>query len=68
MLASFTLCTIDNTVHVSARSTGTVNVQLILENMGGGGHFDSAGAQLRMSMTAALKSLKEAIDSYLNED
>ncbi|MDD6313350.1 MAG: DHH family phosphoesterase [Firmicutes bacterium] len=68
VLASFTLCTIDNTVHVSARSTGTVNVQLILENMGGGGHFDSAGAQLRMSMTAALKSLKEAIDSYLNED
>ena len=44
--ASFVLVKIDDTVHVSARSGGNVNVHLILEEMGGGGHFDSAGAQL----------------------
>ena len=68
VLASFVLCMIDDTVHISARSTGSVNVQLILETLHGGGHFDSAGAQLRdMPMKTALSKLKEAIDDYLNQ-
>jgi c-di-AMP phosphodiesterase-like protein len=45
VLAAFALCRIGDTVHISARSQSEINVQLILEKMGGGGHFDSAGAQ-----------------------
>lgn len=66
--ASFALCRIGNTIHISARSSGNINVQLILEKLNGGGHFDAAGAQLAdADMTQALSQLKEAIDSYLKE-
>jgi len=66
VLASFALCRIDNVIHVSARSTGTVNVQVIVEKLGGGGHYDAAATQIRDgTMGDALKRLKEAIDSYL---
>lgn len=61
--ASFVLCVIDGAVHISSRSDGSVNVQLILEKLGGGGHFDAAGAQLEgVSLTEALKLLKNSID------
>lgn len=64
--AAFVLCIIDGDVHISSRSDGTVNVQLILEKLGGGGHFDAAGAQLeKMSLQEALRLLKSAIDEYL---
>lgn len=66
--ASFAICRIDNTVHISARSTGKVNVQVILEKLNGGGHFDSAATQLKdMSVKDALVMLKGAIDSYLED-
>ena len=65
--ASFALIKIGDTVHISARSTGQVNVQLILEKLNGGGHYDSAGAQLEVgSVKEALEMLKAAIDDYLN--
>lgn len=64
--ASFALCTIDGTIHISARSTGTVNVQLILEKLNGGGHFDSAGAQVSgVTLEDTFQLLKTAIDEYL---
>ena len=67
VLASFALCKIDNTVYISARSLGTVNVQLILEKLNGGGHFDAAGAQVSGdSVTFVLESLRAAIDEYLD--
>lgn len=66
--ASFVLCTIGGDVHISARSDGSVNVQLILEKLGGGGHFDAAGAQIaETDLTNALKLLKSAIDEYEEE-
>ena len=66
--ASFVLCRIDGVIHISARSDGSVNVQLILEKMGGGGHFDAAGAQLAdVTFTEALTQLKTAIDAYLGD-
>lgn len=66
--AAFAVVNIDGTVHISARSTGVVNVQLILERLGGGGHFDVAGAQLKNAeLDAALKDLKSAIDNYIEE-
>jgi len=65
--ASFALCRIGDTVHVSARSNGDVNVQLILEKIEGGGHFDAAATQLPGSMTEVLNRLKNAIDAYLDD-
>ncbi len=68
VLASFVLCKMDQTVHISARSSGTVNVQLITEKLNGGGHFDMAGAQVKNStLKETFERLKEAVDQYLNE-
>ncbi len=67
--ASFAICRIDDTVHISARSTGKVNVQVILETLGGGGHFDAAATQLKdTSVSDALIMLKDAIDSYIENN
>lgn len=67
--ASFALCRIGDSVHISARSQGKINVQLILEKIGGGGHFDSAGAQLKGSTVSnAVSLLREAIDEYFVEN
>lgn len=67
--ASFALVTIENNIHISARSNGSINVQLILEKMGGGGHFDSAAAAISDSdMRSVLYRLKEAIDTYFIEN
>ncbi len=66
--ASFVLCMVDGAVHISSRSDGSVNVQLILEKLGGGGHFDAAGAQIEdVSLEDALRLLKTAIDEYMEE-
>ncbi|MBE6688018.1 MAG: hypothetical protein E7588_01930 [Ruminococcaceae bacterium] len=66
ILASFVLFVINDSVHISARSLGTVNVQLILERFQGGGHFDSAGAQITNStLEEVLIKLKNVIDEYL---
>ena len=64
---SFVLCTIGDEICISARSDGNINVQLVLESLGGGGHFDAAGAQVKdMSMKEVLEKLKESIDEFLN--
>lgn len=63
--ASFAIVTIGGRVHISARSDGTVNVAKILEDFHGGGHFDSAGAQIDVDPhTKAIEKLKEAIDKH----
>ena len=57
----------DGTVIVSGRSLGEVNVQVILEKLGGGGHMMTAGAQLMGTSVADVgEMLKEAIDE-INE-
>ena len=66
--ASFTLVRIGDQIHISGRSNGNVNVQLILEKLHGGGHFDVAGAQVSSdSVTAVLETLKASIDEYLEQ-
>ena len=63
--ASFAIVRIGDTLHLSARSSGTINVQLIVEELGGGGHFAAAGAQLKDKSTAdMLTALKSAIDKH----
>ncbi len=65
--ASFALMQIEDTIHISARSNGSVNVQLILEKLKGGGRYDSAGAQLKSAtIQQALLKLKNAIDNYFD--
>ncbi len=63
--AAFTLVRIGDQVHISGRSTGIINVQLILEKLHGGGHFDVAGAQVKdESVFNVLERLKLSIDDY----
>ncbi|MGN1346345.1 MAG: DHH family phosphoesterase [Eubacteriales bacterium] len=64
--ASFAAVRLGDTLHISARSTGKINVQLILEELGGGGHYDAAGVQIKEKTTAEiLTALKAAIDKHL---
>jgi c-di-AMP phosphodiesterase-like protein len=66
--AAFTLVRIGEQIHISGRSSGTINVQLILEKLKGGGHFDVAGAQVTSeSIVSVLETLKESIDEHLGE-
>ncbi|MBE6562274.1 MAG: hypothetical protein E7660_00895 [Ruminococcaceae bacterium] len=66
--ASFVIVKMPDAIHISARSVGTINVQLILEKLKGGGHFDSAGAQIKdKGVKEVVELLKEAIDKYLDE-
>ena len=62
--ASFALALVPGGVAVSARSKGTVNVQLIMEKLDGGGHFDMAGAQVPGDVSEAYERLTAAIDEY----
>ncbi|HHT92076.1 MAG TPA: diguanylate cyclase [Clostridiaceae bacterium] len=65
--ATFVLCEIGGVVYISARSLGAINVQVILEKLGGGGHLTAAGAAIKdVSIQYAKKSLIEAIESYIN--
>ena len=66
--ASFALVKIEDTVYISARSDGTVNVQVILEKFKGGGHFDVAGAQMKnVTVETVVGSLRDAIDDYFDK-
>ncbi|MBQ8414511.1 MAG: DHH family phosphoesterase [Clostridia bacterium] len=67
--AAFTLVKIGEQIHISGRSSGKVNVQLILEKLRGGGHFDVAGAQVVSdSIDEVLETLKKSIDDYLEHN
>ena len=66
--ASFALVKIGEGVNISGRSNGKINVQLILEKLNGGGHFDVAGARVEeTAMEDAAEKLKAAIDEYFGE-
>ncbi len=65
MKAAFALILVGNDVNISARSDGSINVQLIAERLGGGGHFDMAGAAIKDStLEDAENLLYIAIDDY----
>ena len=53
---------------VSGRSLGEINVQVILERLGGGGHLTVAGAQLdNVDMDGAVKLVTNEVRNYLKE-
>lgn len=62
--ASFALALVPGGVAISARSKGKINVQLIMEKLDGGGHFDMAGAQVPGDVSDAYDRLAAAIDEY----
>jgi len=67
--ASFILGEKDGTVFISARSLGKINVHVLMEKLGGGGHMDIAGAQLEgVSIKEAYMKVHEIIEQYLREE
>ena len=61
----FVLAEINNNVIISGRSLGEVNVQVILEELGGGGHMNMAGAKLKLSIGESIEALRNSIDRHL---
>lgn len=66
--ASFVLTVYDGRIFLSARSIDEVNVQIIAEKLGGGGHINSAGAQFEhTNVKEAIEALKVTIDQMIEE-
>ena len=66
--ASFVLTEYLGKIYVSARAIDEVNVQVIMERLGGGGHINTAGAQFQHTdMEEAIANLKEVIDDMIAE-
>ena len=51
---------------VSARSLGDINVQVIMEAFGGGGHFNTAGAQSELSPDELLEKIREVLEKQIS--
>ncbi len=65
---SYVLYAAGDNVHISARSLGKINVQKLMEKLGGGGHQTGAAANLsNIDIKSAVKLLKETIEEYLKE-
>ena len=66
--ASFVLTEYYGKIYVSARAIDEVNVQIIMERLGGGGHINTAGTQFQHTdMDEAVSALKETIDTMIEE-
>ena len=66
--ASFVLTEYDNRIFISARSIDEVNVQIIMERLGGGGHINMAGAQLYgVTMEEAVQRVKNTLKEMTEE-
>lgn len=67
--ASFVLTDFQGKIYVSARSIDEVNVQVIMERMGGGGHMNTAACQMEgMGLIEAIGVLKRTIDTMLENE
>lgn len=66
--ASFVVTNYNNMIYVSARSIDNLNVQLVMERLGGGGHMNVAGAQLlNCTIDEAKDTIKRTLDEMLEE-
>ena len=67
--ASFVITKYEDKIYISARSIDEVNVQLIMEKLGGGGHMTVAGAQFKdKTINNVILELKETIDEMIVND
>ncbi len=67
--ASFVCCKLEDKIHISARSFGDINVQRVMEKLGGGGHLTVSGAQLSdCTLEEAKEKVRSAIKEYLEEE
>ena len=66
--ASFILTKYNGIIYISARSIDEVNVQVIMERMGGGGHLNMAGAQIENgTVEEGIESIKRTLDTMIEE-
>ena len=66
--ASFVITQYEDKLYISARSIDEVNVQLVMEKLGGGGHMSIAGAQLTdCTIQQAVNTIKLTLDNMLAE-
>ena len=66
--ASFILTLYQGIIYVSARSIDEVNVQVIMERLGGGGHLNVAGCQFEnTTIEESIEALKQTIDTMIEE-
>lgn len=66
--ASFVITQYEDKLYISARSIDEVNVQLVMEKLGGGGHMSIAGAQLtNCTIQQAVNTIKLTLDNMLTE-
>ena len=66
--ASFVLTEFHNRIYISARAIDEVNVQIIMERLGGGGHLNIAGAQLDgVTMEGAIQKVKDVLTKMTEE-
>ena len=66
--ASFVIYPDNGKTSISARSIGDMNVQVVMESLGGGGHQTMAGGQLEVGLNEAEARLKGAIDKYIEQN
>ena len=66
--ASFVLTEYNGKIYISSRSIDEINVQLIMERLGGGGHLNVAGAQMAgCTIAEAKKRIQITLDQMLKE-
>ncbi len=66
--ASFVLTNYQNKIYVSSRSIDEINVQQIMERLGGGGHLNVAGAQIENSSIDSVKQrIEDILEILINE-
>ena len=66
--ASFVIAQMGADVKISARAIDDVNVQIIMEKLGGGGHLNVAGAQLEgVTIVQAKRMIQDTLDEMLKE-
>ncbi|SHJ40902.1 DHH family phosphoesterase [Parasporobacterium paucivorans] len=66
--ASFVVTRYNNTIYISARSVDEINVQLVMERLGGGGHLNVAGAQLKeVTLDEAKQIVKDTLSKMIEE-
>ena len=63
---SFVLGEVNNDIYISGRSVGDINIQVVLESLGGGGHMNIAGVKIsNKTIEEVVEQLKEAMKKYL---